>query len=95
MVAGLDLVKCGGPAAATEIQRHCFESGLILERCGREDNVLKVLPALTIPRAQLLAGFEILSSALAEVLGSQPQDISIAAMIRPVAAAPSQRANGR
>ncbi len=94
MVAGLDLAQCGGPAAATEIQRRCFEAGLILERCGREDNVLKVLPALTIPRAQLVAGLEILSSALAEVLGSQPQDISIAAMIRPAVAKPLQHANG-
>ncbi|WP_213290996.1 diaminobutyrate--2-oxoglutarate transaminase [Bradyrhizobium sp. sGM-13] len=53
-------------AAATS--RKAFEKGLILERCGSVDEVVKFLPALTIDSETLDQGLEIFERSLAEAL---------------------------
>lgn len=45
-----------------------FEKGLIIERCGPVDQVIKLLPALTIDLETLNQGLEIFEESLAEVL---------------------------
>lgn len=45
-----------------------FEKGLIIERCGPVDEVIKLLPALTIDLETLNQGLEIFEESLAEVL---------------------------
>lgn len=45
-----------------------FEKGLIVERCGPVDQVIKLLPALTIDLETLNQGLEIFEESLAEVL---------------------------
>lgn len=46
----------------------CFKNGLILERVGRDNNVLKLMPPVVIPDDQLIAGLNILKKSLAEIL---------------------------
>lgn len=53
---------------ALAIANKCFENGLIIERAGRDNNVVKLMPALTIPVEQLIAGLDILVKAVKEVL---------------------------
>jgi diaminobutyrate-2-oxoglutarate transaminase len=65
MVLGLDTTAAGGPARAAAVQRHCFEHGLVLELCGRDDAVVKVMPPLTIQPAELDLGAGILLDAFA------------------------------
>ncbi|NEA48387.1 diaminobutyrate--2-oxoglutarate transaminase [Streptomyces sp. SID10815] len=64
MVLGIDTAGAGGAERAGRIQRHAFEHGLIVERCGRHDEVLKVMPPLTIAPAVLDDGLGILRDAL-------------------------------
>jgi diaminobutyrate-2-oxoglutarate transaminase len=45
------------------ISQLCFDDGLIIERVGRNDTVLKILPPLTITREELVEGLEILVAA--------------------------------
>ena len=60
MALGIDL---GGPVAEL-VQRQCFDNGLIVELCGREDQVVKVLPPLTIDPATLDRGLAVLLDAV-------------------------------
>jgi diaminobutyrate-2-oxoglutarate transaminase len=64
MVLGIDLGLSGGAARARRVQRRCFDHGLIVELCGREDEVIKVMPPLTIEPAQFEQGLDVLLSAL-------------------------------
>lgn len=60
MLAGIDTAAAGGAARAASIQRHCFENGLLVELCGRDDEVVKVMPPLTIGEEELERGLSIL-----------------------------------
>lgn len=51
-------------ALAKRISQRCFVDGLIIERVGRNDTVLKVLPALTITSEELDHGLCILAGAI-------------------------------
>ncbi|CAM5696666.1 MULTISPECIES: diaminobutyrate--2-oxoglutarate transaminase [Streptomyces] len=64
MVLGVDTALAGGAERAARVQRHAFEHGLIVERCGRHDEVLKVMPPLTIAPGLLDEGLGILLDAL-------------------------------
>ena len=46
----------------------CFKNGLIVERVGRDNNVLKLMPPLIIEDDLLLKGLNILKASLTEVL---------------------------
>jgi diaminobutyrate-2-oxoglutarate transaminase len=63
MVLGIDLAS---PLRAESVQRRCFERGLIVELCGREDEVIKVLPPLTIDQSTLDRGLAVLAEALGQ-----------------------------
>lgn len=71
MIWGVDLTHVGSTAAAKRVSKRCFESGLIIERCGRDDETLKILPPLNIDEVHLVAGLEILETALREELDVQ------------------------
>jgi len=53
---------------AARIAKRCFEKQLIIETSG-EDDVLKLLPALTIDEQLLCRGLEIIEDSVADVLG--------------------------
>ncbi len=69
MIWGVDLSQVGSTKSARDVSRCCFEHGLIVERCGRDDETLKILPPLNIDEAQLLAGLDILAMAIQHVCG--------------------------
>lgn len=64
-------VDVGSGDLATEICRRAFQSGLIIETSGNEDQVVKVLAPLTTPVETLQKGFAILHDAAREAV-SEP-----------------------
>ena len=46
----------------------CFRNGLIIERVGRENNVLKIMPPLVIDDELLIRGLEIIRDSIKEIL---------------------------
>ncbi|WP_353194170.1 diaminobutyrate--2-oxoglutarate transaminase [Pusillimonas noertemannii] len=62
------LVTPVGDDMANQFARKAFEQGLVIETSGANDEVLKVLPALTIPEEQLKKGLEIIERSVAQVL---------------------------
>lgn len=66
MIQGLVSVNTELPG---RIAQRCFEQGLVIETSGAEDEVLKVLPALTIDEKLLCRGLEILEQSVADTLG--------------------------
>ena len=56
-------------AIATKIAQACFEQGLIIERAGRHNSVLKIMPSLVIPDDTLLKGLEIVRDCVTTFLG--------------------------
>jgi len=55
-------------ATAAKTSRACFDHGLILERAGRKNGVVKLMPSLVIPDDTLLEGLGIIRDALATIL---------------------------
>lgn len=58
---GID-VKDGNKALA--VTKQCFENGLIIERAGRQNSVVKLMPALTISDELLMKGLDIIKNAV-------------------------------
>lgn len=54
-------------ALAKQISVHCFKSGLIVERAGRNNSVVKLMPALTIDDELLLKGLNILKDTIKKI----------------------------
>ncbi len=66
-VWGVDLARCDGKApgsASKKVLDESFQNGLIVERVGRGNSVVKVMPALLIDEATLRRGLEILKEAV-------------------------------
>ncbi len=53
------------------IRKSCFDDGLILEACGPDDQILKLLPALTISDADLARGLDIIEGAIRSVFTAE------------------------
>lgn len=68
MIWGIDLANFGGASFAKKVASRCFELGLIMERVGRQDTVLKLLPPLTIEMPVLQKGCSILKQAFDDCL---------------------------
>lgn len=62
------------PAAAQDVARRCFERGLVIETAGSQDQVVKLLPALTIEDDQLAQGLEILAQSVVEAVSRTSQE---------------------
>ncbi|QUQ64550.1 diaminobutyrate--2-oxoglutarate transaminase [Kutzneria sp. CA-103260] len=65
LALGIDLGRVGGGPRAERVQRRAFDAGLIVELCGRDDEVVKVLPPLVIAIPRLDRGLDALHEALA------------------------------
>jgi len=59
------------PEAAGEVSRTAFDRGLLIETAGPQDEVLKLLPPLTIPRDALERGLGIIRESIHAVLGQR------------------------
>lgn len=68
MALGFD---CQKAEIAEAIMHKAFEKGLIVERCGPVDQVVKLLPALTIESETLNRGIEIFEESLVETLSDR------------------------
>jgi diaminobutyrate-2-oxoglutarate transaminase len=64
MIWGIDLTNAGGSAFAEKVTSRCFENGLIVERVGRNDTVIKILPPLNIGMGLLEKGCAIIRDAI-------------------------------
>ncbi|MCA6119956.1 diaminobutyrate--2-oxoglutarate transaminase [Bradyrhizobium sp. WSM 1738] len=65
MALGFD---CQVAEIAEVTTRKAFDKGLIIERCGPDDQVVKFLPALTVDHETLNDGLQIFEASLAEAL---------------------------
>lgn len=68
MMHGIDFEGFGDDKISQSISAECFNRGLIIERCGKNDNVLKIMPALTIERDELTTGLEIIEKTMRNIL---------------------------
>ena len=66
LIYGVDFADA---SIAGKVSAACFERGLILETAGVDDQVLKLLPSLTIDEADLKKGLDIIEASLEAVLG--------------------------
>jgi 4-aminobutyrate aminotransferase-like enzyme len=57
------------PDIAARVQRRCVERDLLLLTCGVDDNVIRLLPPLTIGEDDLDAGLDILEDCVRQELG--------------------------
>lgn len=60
-------IEFADPALAPAVSRAAFERGLIIETAGADDQVLKLLPPLTISDAELERGLDIIEASLRSV----------------------------
>jgi diaminobutyrate-2-oxoglutarate transaminase len=58
------------PDLASRVTKEAFRNGLIIETSGGRDEVIKLLPPLTIEPEKLLAGLDIMEQALADILNN-------------------------
>ncbi|MFQ7575786.1 MAG: diaminobutyrate--2-oxoglutarate transaminase [Lachnospira sp.] len=65
MVWGID-VHTG--ELSGKITKACFEHGVIIERAGRDNSVVKLMPALTMTDEQLVRGMEIICNCVNEYI---------------------------
>ncbi|MFK0167002.1 diaminobutyrate--2-oxoglutarate transaminase [Rhizobium sp. NPDC090279] len=63
-VLGIDTGPTDQGRRAARIQEECFNRGLIVELCGRDDEVVKIMPPINIDTPTLNEGFAILQAAL-------------------------------
>ena len=71
LMVGLELTTAAGApdaAAVDRVRAAALRRGLLVLSCGTEENVIRLVPPLTIPEAELDAGLDILEASLAEVL---------------------------
>lgn len=66
LILGLSFEDASLPG---KIAAACYERGLIIETAGPQDEVLKLLPSLTITEAELMQGLRIIAEALTAVTG--------------------------
>ena len=62
-------IDVGTGARSKAVIQECFKNNLILERAGRDDSVIKIMPSLVIEKDLLLQGLNILKKAMDTVLG--------------------------
>ncbi|GLI09908.1 diaminobutyrate--2-oxoglutarate transaminase [Paenibacillus tyrfis] len=67
---GIDTSGSGDETLSKAIASRCYELGVVIERAGRNDAVVKLMPALTIPMEELAKGCEILKQAVTECCAS-------------------------
>jgi diaminobutyrate-2-oxoglutarate transaminase len=65
-IQGVDL---GPSGPADQVSRAAFERGLVIETAGPQNNVLKLLPSLTISKEELEDGLVILADSMKMILG--------------------------
>lgn len=68
LIFGIALDESG---LASQISQACFQEGLIIETAGIDDNVLKLLPSLTISDEDLMLGLSTIDRCLSRICAKQ------------------------
>ncbi|MEU0548228.1 diaminobutyrate--2-oxoglutarate transaminase [Micromonospora sp. NPDC005979] len=71
LIWGLDL-SAVRDVSAGKISNMCFDRGLIVETCGRNGEVIKILPPLTISEEHLAQGLDVLLTVLRLAIEDAP-----------------------
>jgi len=71
------LVTAGTPELANRIARKAFERGVVIETSGAHDEVLKLLPALTIEDELLARGLDAIEASVADALAESSQSARV------------------
>jgi len=71
------LVTTADHSLANKIAHASFEKGVVVETSGANDEVLKLLPSLTIEDELLTRGLDVIEQSLAEVLGESGQSARV------------------
>lgn len=68
LMIGIEFMRGEKPApdVVARVQRRCLERDLLVLTCGIDDNVIRLLPPLTIDEADLDAGLDILEACVRE-----------------------------
>lgn len=82
MIWGIDLKKFGDRDLPKRITSRCFELGLIVERVGRNDTVIKILPPLTTDLSMLKKGCLIIKQAFDECVSIPVVEVENRAFIQ-------------
>ena len=61
-------IEFADPTLANRVSEACFERGLVIETAGIDDQVLKMLPSLTITEEELNHGLDVIEASLRAVL---------------------------
>ncbi len=71
LMVGLEFMRDGKPDGdlASRVQANALQRGVLLLTCGPDDNVIRLLPPLTIPDDELEHGLDILEAAIDEESG--------------------------
>ena len=66
LMIGLEFLRDGSPAAdlVARITAHALDRGVLLLTCGTDDNVIRVIPPLTVTDAELAAGLDVMEAAI-------------------------------
>jgi diaminobutyrate-2-oxoglutarate transaminase len=73
VIWGIDL--SGSGLSASKMSRLCFDRGLVVETCGRNGEVLKIVAPLTIGEQTLLCGLDIIVEALDDAAADDSADL--------------------
>lgn len=76
MIQGIEFAD---PTLAGRISAACFERGLIVETAGIDDQVLKLLPSLTIEESELKLGLDIIEDSVRALVKASPRELRSAA----------------
>ena len=68
MIWGIDCEKLGGDVFSEKVVDACFAHNLVLERAGRGNCVVKLMPAPVIEDEILMRGLNILKQSITEVI---------------------------
>jgi diaminobutyrate-2-oxoglutarate transaminase len=72
-------VRCADPKRAASVTARAYRYGLIIERAGPDDEVIKCMMPLTTSVSELDEGLDILERAMAEEFGGRTVDLPKAA----------------
>ena len=78
LIQGLVVTR---PGLANRISAEAFRNGLVIETSGATDQVLKLLPPLTIEDAQLRQGLDILDRSVAAGFGVEQREANKVAFV--------------
>ena len=70
LIWGIDFGDIDDAKFCAKVQKKCFENRLIIESAGRNNSVIKLMPALVVDNESLLKGLDIIKNAIKNTLNA-------------------------